>query len=1052
MTKSITQLVTHAFLLTVLLALSLAHTSAQQTIQLYYEDFNGTTAGFTLNSPTNVSSATGPNQWIINSNYSGGGLYQDTPDETQTQSGTIAGAPYSNYLHVHDANSAAICTNANYDPTSASDQMAVMNTSFCTLSLTDVTLTFFYIGDGNATDNLKLYYSTDGGTTWIQTGQSAYYGQSLWKYEIVTDPGFNNQLDLRFAWRWTNGTGAAPSIGFGIDDIIAVGTYDNINNPVQISIDSVAPNPVCQGGYLFIYWHLSAPLCDGIYDIKLSNSSGNFFNPTDLGVFNIPAGTLTGGIAAIIPFTTLQGSCYKVEIIRVSPAPTDTGTASTCFTVQACPNVITTLQPVVTYGPDSLCVNSVIDVPFYSTGTYNFNNQYIAELSDASGSFSAPTTIGSVLDPTTYDPMYGSPPGTVSGLVPNVPDGCGYMVRVRSTAPVATGSPWGPFCIHHCDETTNNMQDISVCISDNVGVDTTIHVEVNTWNSNTTYLSGNQFEVQVLSSKTYAILSTGDFGSIASTTSCDMPLNIPGLNQLIPILGYPGVGMYYMRVIATNPSPSSNNLGSLVHLTIGHPDSIPPAITPDDTIVCNNTITGITINPFNMYTTGSQYEWYSPNLNSGLPFFWAYNPILISWNGTAPGTYWFTVREFNYGCYGPWSDTVYIQVIGTPSQIISGPISVCVGDTVTYTTSFLAGTYYDWTGSLLSIIDTANNEVTVVFDTVGTAHLNLFALNMCGQSNGTKTITVHALPTPPVITQNNNILTSSSASNYQWYLNGSIIPGATNQTLIISQTGAYSVVVSNSNGCKAADTLTVNPFVGFVATDPLICEKFCISFTDQSTNNPISWQWSFPGASPSSSTDQNPANICYNTTGLYDVTLITTNASGNDTLTLSNYITVYATPPFPTITQNGYVLTSSAAAAYQWQYNAIDIPGATNQSYTVTQSGLYTVMITDGNGCLNSGSKYVEITGIAELNDGSLFISPSLSNGNISIEWINSLAGTKIFVEVTNSLGQKVFSSVDYASSSAWKKEINVNNLARGMYLVSITSEGKRVVAKVILQ
>jgi hypothetical protein len=75
--------------------------------------------------------------------------------------------------------------------------------------------------------------------------------------------------------------------------------------------------------------------------------------------------------------------------------------------------------------------------------------------------------------------MYGSLPGSVSGLMPDVPDGCGYMVRVRSTSPVATGSPWGPFCIHHCDETTNNMQSISVCISNNVGVDTTIHVEVN---------------------------------------------------------------------------------------------------------------------------------------------------------------------------------------------------------------------------------------------------------------------------------------------------------------------------------------------------------------------------------------------------------------------------------------------------------------------------------------------------------------------------------------------------------------------------------------------
>src|ERR1043165_8959593 len=153
MKNHFTRLALHTCVLVILFALSFTRTSAQQTIQLYYEDFNGGTAGFTLNTATNVSTATGSNQWIINSNYTGAGLYQDTPDETQTQSGTIAGAPYSNYMHVYDANSAGVCSNANYDPNNASDQMAVMNTSFCTLSLTDVTLTFFYIGEGNASDN-----------------------------------------------------------------------------------------------------------------------------------------------------------------------------------------------------------------------------------------------------------------------------------------------------------------------------------------------------------------------------------------------------------------------------------------------------------------------------------------------------------------------------------------------------------------------------------------------------------------------------------------------------------------------------------------------------------------------------------------------------------------------------------------------------------------------------------------------------------------------------------------------------------------------------------
>jgi hypothetical protein len=91
------------------------------------------------------------------------------------------------------------------------------------------------------------------------------------------------------------------------------------------------------------------------------------------------------------------------------------------------------------------------------------------------------------------------------------------------------------------------------------------------------------------------------------------------------------------------------------------------------------------------------------------------------------------------------------------------------------------------------------------------------------------------------------------------------------------------------------------------------------------------------------------------------VTLITTTATGNDTLTLPGYITVYPTPPFPTITQNGYTLTSSPAAGYQWQFNNVDIAGATNQTYTATQTGYYTVVIADSSGCINSATVYVTI-------------------------------------------------------------------------------------------
>ena len=81
-----------------------------------------------------------------------------------------------------------------------------------------------------------------------------------------------------------------------------------------------------------------------------------------------------------------------------------------------------------------------------------------------------------------------------------------------------------------------------------------------------------------------------------------------------------------------------------------------------------------------------------------------------------------------------------------------------------------------------------------------------------------------------------------------------------------------------------------------------------ISFTDNSFGTIASWSWTFEGATPSTSTAQNPTNITYSTAGDYDVTLIITDADGNSqTLTKENYIHVAESITM----QNGSVTTCS---------------------------------------------------------------------------------------------------------------------------------------------
>jgi hypothetical protein len=67
-------------------------------------------------------------------------------------------------------------------------------------------------------------------------------------------------------------------------------------------------------------------------------------------------------------------------------------------------------------------------------------------------------------------------------------------------------------------------------------------------------------------------------------------------------------------------------------------------------------------------------------------------------------------------------------------------------------------------------------------------------------------VTGVVLPAPPVptIMQAGNQLTSSSATNNQWYLNGNPIPGATGQVYFATGPGSYTVVVTDpSNGCTS---------------------------------------------------------------------------------------------------------------------------------------------------------------------------------------------------------------------------------------------------------
>ncbi|MFZ1689208.1 MAG: S8 family serine peptidase [Flavobacteriales bacterium] len=101
-----------------------------------------------------------------------------------------------------------------------------------------------------------------------------------------------------------------------------------------------------------------------------------------------------------------------------------------------------------------------------------------------------------------------------------------------------------------------------------------------------------------------------------------------------------------------------------------------------------------------------------------------------------------------------------------------------------------------------------NNTAQFYQSTAGQLSLNVVYGSGCTGTSDTLQFTVHPLPPVPTISVNIATLTSSPATGYQWFLEGSAIGSATDQAYEVLVNGNYQVQVSDGNGCTAmSDTL-----------------------------------------------------------------------------------------------------------------------------------------------------------------------------------------------------------------------------------------------------
>jgi len=304
---------------------------------------------------------------------------------------------------------------------------------------------------------------------------------------------------------------------------------------------------------------------------------------------------------------------------------------------------------------------------------------------------------------------------------------------------------------------------------------------------------------------------------------------------------------------------------------------------------------------------------------------------------TGPGTVTATnvagALTFNFTSDGSvtpagWAATVSCQNASINANFVAGSTTNCVSTPVTFTDQSTGSpTSWNWTfqGGTPSTYS-GQNPPQVYYYAAGTYNVSLTVSDGTNSDTETKTgyiiinpLVANFTGTPTTICTGETVtFTDNSVCNptsWSWSFPGgtpSTYEGQNPPAITYAAAGTYDVSLTISNGTSSHSvTKTGYVTVNFISADftgspTTVVVGNTVTFTDNSTCNPVSWVWSFPGGTPSSFTGQNPPAITYNTIGTYDVVLTVTKPGGSDTETKTGYITV-TEPNFNM--QNGTITT-----------------------------------------------------------------------------------------------------------------------------------------------
>ena len=192
------------------------------------------------------------------------------------------------------------------------------------------------------------------------------------------------------------------------------------------------------------------------------------------------------------------------------------------------------------------------------------------------------------------------------------------------------------------------------------------------------------------------------------------------------------------------------------------------------------------------------------------------------------------------------------------------------------------------------------------------------------------------------------------------------------------------------------------------------------------------------------STGDSTQAITITTGGQYLV--VVTNQYGL-TATADTIIHFHSRPPKPVITRNGNLLTSSDAQLWQWYVDGVAIAGAVQRSHQATQSGMYTVMITDINGCTALSDPFqVTVLSVEEHNPDAFALSvfPDPNSGRAFVRLTaDRPAGNTAGIFLHDLLGRELYRREGIAFDGSITIPLDLQTLPAGSYLLRVSLNGR---------